>query len=85
MVKTCASDELREWIIASSSKPLTEEAAEIVVSAYQTIQELIARISEPERRQGPSSRRNHRSDSAPCCPKITMHMTAVAKTNVNAV
>jgi hypothetical protein len=36
-----------EWIVASSSKPLTEEEAENVVKAYQTIQELIARTSEP--------------------------------------
>jgi hypothetical protein len=35
-----------EWIIASPSKPLTEDEAEKVVIAYQTIQELIARGSE---------------------------------------
>jgi len=39
-----------EWTITSPSKPLTEEEAEKVVSAYQTIQELVARTSEPRRR-----------------------------------
>lgn len=39
-----------EWTITSPSKPLTEEEAEKVVSAYQTIQELVARTSEPKRR-----------------------------------
>jgi len=40
-----------EWTITSPSKPLTEEEAEKkVVSAYQTIRELVARTSEPKRR-----------------------------------
>jgi hypothetical protein len=39
-----------EWTITSPSKPLTEEEAEKVVNAYQTIQELVARTSEPRRR-----------------------------------
>jgi hypothetical protein len=34
-----------EWIIASLTKPLTEDEAVKVVMAYQTIQELIARGS----------------------------------------
>jgi hypothetical protein len=37
-----------EWIIASAAKPLSEEDAQKVVKAYQTIQELIARTSEPK-------------------------------------
>src|SRR5262245_6986652 len=32
-----------EWIVASPTKPLTEDEAEKVVMAYQTIQELVAR------------------------------------------
>ena len=32
-----------EWIIASPTKPLTQDEAEKVVKAYQTLQELIAR------------------------------------------
>jgi hypothetical protein len=35
-----------EWIIASPNKPLTQLEAEKVVSAYQTLQELIARGSD---------------------------------------
>jgi hypothetical protein len=36
-----------EWIIASPTKPLTEDEAGKVVVAYQTIQELVARGSGP--------------------------------------
>jgi hypothetical protein len=36
-----------EWIIASPTKPLTQDEAETVVVAYQTIQELVARGSGP--------------------------------------
>jgi hypothetical protein len=35
-----------EWIIASPNRPLTQPEAEKVVSAYQTLQELIARGSD---------------------------------------
>ncbi len=37
-----------EWIIASPTKPLTEDEAEKVISAYETIQELIGRGYEPD-------------------------------------
>jgi hypothetical protein len=37
-----------EWIIASATKPLTEDEAEKVISGYQTIQELIRRGISPE-------------------------------------
>jgi len=37
-----------EWIIAGLTKPLTEDDAGKVVVAYQTIQELIARVSRPQ-------------------------------------
>ena len=36
-----------EWIIASPTKPLTQDEAETVVVAYQTIQELVSRGSGP--------------------------------------
>jgi hypothetical protein len=36
-----------EWIVASLSKPLTEDEANKVVMAYETIQELIGRGSVP--------------------------------------
>jgi hypothetical protein len=36
-----------EWIVASLGKPLTEDEAGKVVMAYQTVQELVARGSEP--------------------------------------
>jgi hypothetical protein len=35
-----------EWIIASRTKPLTQDEAEEVVLAYQAIQELVARAGE---------------------------------------
>ena len=37
-----------EWIIAGPIKPLTEDEAKKVISAYQTIQELIGRGMTPE-------------------------------------
>jgi hypothetical protein len=37
-----------EWIIASATKPLTEDEAEKVISGYQTIQELIRRGISPD-------------------------------------
>jgi hypothetical protein len=36
-----------EWIIASSGKPLSEDEAKKVISAYETIQELIGRGMRP--------------------------------------
>jgi hypothetical protein len=33
-----------EWIIASPTEPLTQDEAEKVVLAYQTFQELVARV-----------------------------------------
>ncbi len=37
-----------EWVIASSVKSMTEDEAKKVISAYQTIQELIGRGMMPD-------------------------------------
>ena len=37
-----------EWVIASSAKSMTEDEAKRVISAYQTIQELIERGMMPD-------------------------------------